>query len=119
MTFGKNLKTLRKNKKLSLRELEAEIGINHNTLGAYERGSIHPTMENGYKIAKYFEVSVEYLILGQGCTDTFRDNELHLLFKELDALEKQDREKIKSLIKRYIKSKKELLAVEKQINDIK
>ena len=50
MKIGKNLRKLRKEKNLSLRDLEKEVGISHNTLGTYERDTAQPTIENYFKL---------------------------------------------------------------------
>ena len=108
MKIGQNLRKLRKKKGLSLRELEKEIGISYNTLGSYERNTCQPTIENCYKICRYFEVPMEYLIFGDAVSQEFKDYELIQLLHEIDKMKPEDREVIKKLIKKYIKTKKEL-----------
>lgn len=108
MKIGQNLRKLRKKKGLSLRELEKEIGISYNTLGSYERNTCQPTIENCYKICKYFEVPMEYLIFGDDVSRDFKDYELTQLLHEIDEMKPEDREVIKKLIKKYINAKKEL-----------
>ena len=63
--IGDKLKDLRKKKGLSLRAVGKEIGISFNTLSAYERNIVQPTLENCYKMAKFFEVPIEYFIFGE------------------------------------------------------
>jgi len=115
MKIGQNLIKLRKKKGLSLRELEKEIGISYNTLGSYERNTCQPTIENCYKICKYFEVPMEYLIFGDAVSRDFKDYELIQLLHEIDEMKPEDREVIKKLIKRYISAKKELDEITKDI----
>jgi len=107
MKIGDNLRALRKKKGLSLRQLQNEVGISHNTLGSYERNTIQPTIENCYKLCKYFEVPIEYLILGENCSLNYKDIELVELFYLVDKMESGDRETIKKYINKYIKSKNE------------
>ena len=60
-----NLKRLREERGLSIRALSREVGITHYTLGAYERAQIVPSLENGFKLAEFFDVPVEYLVKGK------------------------------------------------------
>jgi len=108
MKIGDNLRKLRKVKGLSLRQLQKELGISHNTLGSYERNTIQPTIENCFKLCKYFEVPIEYLILGEDCKQNYNDIELIELFNKVDRMDKEDRETIKKYVQKYIKSKEEL-----------
>jgi transcriptional regulator with XRE-family HTH domain len=106
--IGAILKKLRTEKGLSIRRLGKEIGISFNTINAYERNAIHPTLESSYKMARYFDVPIEYFIFGDKATQTFRDAELLALFHEADALGKQDRSVIKSYIRKYLSTRKQL-----------
>ncbi len=106
--IGKVLRTLRNKHGLSLRRLGSEIGISFNTLNAYERNVIHPTLESSYKMARFFDVPIEYFIHGEKTTQEFRDAELRVLFQEADTLNKQDRLVIKSYLRKYLSTRKEL-----------
>jgi transcriptional regulator with XRE-family HTH domain len=96
--IGKVLRTLRNQSGLSLRKLGKEIGISFNTLNAYERNAIHPTLESSYKMARFFDIPIEYLIHGEKATQEYRDAELLTLFHEADALSREDRSVIKSYL---------------------
>jgi transcriptional regulator with XRE-family HTH domain len=106
--IGTVLKALRAQKGISLRKLGKEIGISFNTLNAYERNAIHPTLESSYKMARYFEVPIEYLIHGEKATQEFRDVELLAIFHDVDALSREDRSVIKSYIGKYLKTRTQL-----------
>jgi len=106
--IGTILKKLRTEKGLSIRRLGKEIGISFNTINAYERNAIHPTLESSYKMARYFDVPIEYFIFGDKATQAFRDAELLALFHEADALGKEDRSVIKSYIRKYLGTRKQL-----------
>lgn len=114
MRIGNNLRALRKKQGLSLRKLQNEVGISHNTLGSYERNTIQPTIENCYKLCKYFEVPIEHLILGENCSKNYKDIELVELFNLIDKMESEDRETIKKYIYKYIKSKKDFEQVKNE-----
>ena len=69
------LKELRKEKGLTLDEIQSEIGINRGTYNNYENGKTEPKPETWQALADYFGVSIPYL---QGKTS----------YKALDPLER-------------------------------
>ena len=102
--IGKILKSLRSQKGISLRSMGKEVGISFNTLNAYERNAIHPTLESCYKMSRFFDVPMEYFIFGDKLTQEYRDAELRALTQEVDRLGTSDRRVIKSYIKKYLKT---------------
>lgn len=56
-----NLKELRLKNELTLRDLSKQVGIPSSTLSRYETGSRVLVGVNMYKLANYFNVSVDYL----------------------------------------------------------
>ena len=106
--IGKVLRNLRNQSGLSLRKLGKEIGISFNTLNAYERNAIHPTLQSSYKMARFFDVPIEYFIHGEKTTQEFRDAELRVLFQQADTLNKEDRSVIKSYLRKYLSTRKQL-----------
>ena len=106
--IGKILKELRAQKGVSLRRMGKEAGLSFNTLNAYERNVIHPTLESCYKMSRYFDVPMEYFIFGDKLKQEYWDAELKALFKEVDGLNSVDRKVIKSYIKKYLKTKKQM-----------
>lgn len=92
LEIGNVLRRLRKEKGLPLRAVGENVGIPFNTLSAYERNIVQPTIENCYKLSKFFEVPIEYFILEDASKKEFRDVELLHLFHladSLDALQKE------------------------------
>lgn len=75
-----NLRKLREAKKLSLRELGKELDMNASVLGNYERGDRNPKTEVWEKIARYFDVSVPYIM---GLSDDF-ENTTKKIAEELE-----------------------------------
>lgn len=73
MSFGDRLRSLRKEKNLTLRELANELGISYSALGKYERNEHQPDFDTLEKIANYFDVRVDWLI---GRTDIKTFDEL-------------------------------------------
>jgi len=114
MKIGKNLRRLREERGFSLRELQNEIGISHNTLGSYERDAVQPTIENYYKLVEYFEVPFNYFAYGKEVTEDFIDSELKVLFKKLEKFSKKDRNIIKSYIRKYIKAREDIQKMQEE-----
>ena len=60
--IGERLKILRKNKGISQRELGDIIGLKKSTVSLYENNKTEPNDEIKIIIARYFNVSADYLI---------------------------------------------------------
>ncbi len=56
------LKILRKERKLSLKELGKDLGLAESTISLYETGRRQPDYATLLNIANYFNVSVDYLL---------------------------------------------------------
>lgn len=61
----KMLRTLRKEKGLSMKELGRIIGVAESTISQYETGKRQPDFETLLKLGEYFDVSVDYLLRGE------------------------------------------------------
>lgn len=59
--FGKILRELRKNEKLTQTQLAKKLGLAFSTISMYERGDREPDFEIMESIADYFNVSMDYL----------------------------------------------------------
>jgi len=114
LPIGDILKRLRKEKGLSLRALGSRVNISFNTLSAYERNTVQPTIENCYTLSKFFEVPIEYFILGEKSKKDFHDIKLLELFNDVDSLNGEDRVVIKNYIKKYLKTKYKLESLKKE-----
>ncbi|NAA52642.1 helix-turn-helix domain-containing protein [Enterococcus faecalis] len=64
MEFGQILRQLRKQRKLTQKELADIIFVEQTTISGYENGKIQPTAKVIIELADYFDVSTNYL-LGQ------------------------------------------------------
>ena len=62
ITFGKRLRELRTERKLSQQELAKIIGTNNSSICDWERGRSEPSLEALVKLCQFFEVSSDYLI---------------------------------------------------------
>ncbi len=60
--FGKNLKELRLNFKLSQRQLGKKLGVCNQTISFWETGAREPDLDMLKKIALFFSVSCDELL---------------------------------------------------------
>ena len=60
--FSERLKELRNLKTITQKQLAIEIGMSETGYQHYERGTREPSLTNIVKLAKYFEVSSDYLL---------------------------------------------------------
>ncbi len=60
----KGLRAIRKERKLTLREVEDITGVDANTISRYERGVLSPTAKTAEKIAEKLGVKVDELLNG-------------------------------------------------------
>jgi 5-methylcytosine-specific restriction protein A len=60
--FGEKLRTIRTQRKLSLRELAAALGVAYSAISEVETGKKRPGMEFVYAVSAYFGVSADDLL---------------------------------------------------------
>lgn len=60
--FGKRLKNLRKEKRLTQKQLAAMLGVRHSVISFYEVGDRIPSVEVIIKLAAALHVSSDYLL---------------------------------------------------------
>jgi transcriptional regulator with XRE-family HTH domain len=82
ISIGERITQLRKAKNWSQDELAKQIDSSRVMIGKYERGDNLPSIEVIVKLAKAFEVSVDYL-LGEGMNATYNKE----MIKRLDEVE--------------------------------
>ncbi len=114
-----NIRELRKEKNLTLKELSSELKKNDilliasDTLGKYERGEREPKLETWQALAKYFNVPVPYLQgLGVSRSEAINDivdkiideNERDVYFSSFTGIEHNLQEKITRSDVNYINS---------------
>jgi len=82
VTIGNHITKLRKSKNWSQDELAKEIGSSRIMIGKYERDESSPSIDIIIKLAKVFEVSVDYL-LGVGLHANYNPS----ILKRLEGIE--------------------------------
>ena len=64
--IAQNLYRLRKSKKLTLAAMGEQIGFSRNTIYGYEQGFIRPSRERLEMLAKFFQVTPNYILTKHG-----------------------------------------------------
>lgn len=67
--FGHRLRELRNNAKLTQEQVGNDTGITGCTIRAYETKNTLPRIDRVVDLAKYFNVSLDYLITGKEFKD--------------------------------------------------
>lgn len=62
MDYGKRLKQLREEKNLSQKELTERLLLNRSTYARYETSSTQPDYSTLFKLADFYDVSIDYLL---------------------------------------------------------
>ena len=106
-SFGYYLKKLRAERGISLRDLEKQVRISHNTLALYEKEHTVPSVENGFAIAEYFGLPLEYFLKGGSVVSDFRDATLRDLCRRVDEMGDEDRELAKKYLSRLVDNRDE------------
>ena len=64
MNFSNNLRNLRQEKHVTQKQLAAHLCLSRSTIAGYETKSHQPDFATLEKLANFFEVSIDYLIIG-------------------------------------------------------
>ena len=60
--FSNNLYKLRKESKVSQQKLAEFVGVSQQCISEWEKGKIEPTLSYLWKIADFFDVSIDFLV---------------------------------------------------------
>jgi transcriptional regulator with XRE-family HTH domain len=106
-TFSERMRELRKEKRISLEKLAEMMGTTKATLSRYENSKRVPNIEFVEKLAKIFNVSVDYLL---GHTDIRNpsdeiteavedDPDLRIIERARQKMSPKDRERMMKILK--------------------
>jgi len=104
LDIGSKISELRKAKKWSQEDLAKEVGSSRVMIGNYERNSNTPSIDIILKIAKVFDVSVDYLV-GEGQLSTY-DKEVLKRIEDIEHLPEEDKNHLFYVIDNLIKAVK-------------
>lgn len=65
MSFGDNLRAIRKQKNISQEDLAGRLNVSRQAISKWEQNSGYPEMEKVIQLAKILDISLDHLVLGQ------------------------------------------------------
>jgi len=86
MTYGKKLKILRKRKGMSQKELTKKLNLNRSTYARYETSTTQPDYDTLKILAKFHNVSIDYILDHNTTYINFTDTETKYFEKEIKEL---------------------------------
>ena len=104
MTFGERILSLRKKQKWSQGELAKKVGTSAPIVGRYERNEIKPSIEVAKKLADALNVTIDYLITGNGSAVMNKKNLQRL--QDIQLLDSNKQNTLFDLIDTYIQNYK-------------
>ena len=78
-TLAVNLKALRKNVKLTQKELTDELSLKRTAISNIENRNMEPPLDTLLKLSRYFNVSIDFLV---GNIDNFESKNIRESLKE-------------------------------------
>ena len=108
LNIGSKITELRKNKGLSQAQLAEAVNASRDIIGKYERNDNSPSIEMALKIAKVFDVSVDYL-LGEGKHANF-DKETLKRLADIGNLDQNTRNVLFDVIDTFLRDAKARVA---------
>lgn len=97
------IKELCKEHNISIFELENQIGISRGVLYTWKKSA--PSIEKVYKVAKYFNVSIDYLVnhhvKGENILHITNSDDRTLVKKYLRLSDKKHKDSVEQLIDKY------------------
>lgn len=101
-SFSKNLKYLRKLKKVSQLDLAEKLKVDRSTISKWETGDIDPTVGNVIGVANFFNIDIASLI-NRDLIDDKIDEIDNLYNNNKHLLTDEDKDMIKFIIEKRIK----------------
>ena len=101
--LGDKLRKLRQEKHLSLDDLATKTNSSKSYLWELEKGTKKPSAEKLAELAKYFAVSLDYLMNEE---DNQPIDTANRIFTRVNSLSEEDQKKIESIIETLFSDKK-------------
>lgn len=102
LNIGSKIIELRKAKSWSQEDLAKEVGSSRVMIGKYERNDNAPSIEVLLKMAKAFDVTVDYII-GEGQLSNY-DKDVLKRIEDIEELDSETRSKLFFLIDNVIQN---------------
>ncbi len=82
-----NLKQIRKQRKLTQKDIAKNLNIDYTTYGRYENGLTEPNIDTLLKLSKILGVSIDYIVNNKPTMLTEQEREMLDLFGQLSNVE--------------------------------
>ncbi|MEW7279220.1 helix-turn-helix transcriptional regulator [Aquimarina sp. 2201CG1-2-11] len=102
LDIGSKIISLRKKQNLSQSDLAKRVDVSRTIIGNYERNENAPSVDILLKIAKVFDVSVDYLV-GEGQLSTY-DKDVLKRIEDIEQLDEDTKSKLFFLIDNVIQN---------------
>ena len=90
MNFGDVLRSLLEERNITQKKLAIDLNIAPSTIGGYVQNSSEPDSETLKRLAKYFDVTTDYLLdYRSGKADTHEEDDLLRIFRSLSVEQKE------------------------------
>ena len=109
MFISERIKELRTGKKLTQSDLATEVGLTYVQIGRYETGKSSPSAEVLQKLAAALDTTTDYLMNGSNdevVSAQLTDKELLSQFREVEKLDQEDKQLVKTFIDAFITKRK-------------
>lgn len=89
MSFGDNLRALIEERNMTQKELAKQLNIAPSTMGSYVQNTREPDFNTLKLLAKYFDVSTDYLLdFNSNQTVSHQEDDLLRIFRSLSPVQK-------------------------------
>ena len=109
MGISERIEELRTGKKLTQSDLATEVGLTYVQIGRYETGKSSTSADVLQKLAAALDTTTDYLMNGSNdemVSVQLTDKELLLRFLEVEKLDQQDKNLIKTFIHAFFTKRK-------------
>ena len=90
MNFGDVLRSLLEERNITQKKLAIDLNIAPSTIGGYVQNISEPDFETLKRLAKYFDVTTDYLLdYRSGKEDTHEEDDLLRIFRSLSVEQKE------------------------------
>ena len=113
-TVGPRIKALRKAKNLTQQEVADYLNVKRPNLSKIEKGEVTPTLKHILRLCEFFQVSIQFLILGKQSKELPDFQEMtHKIFEMLDHMSKNP-SFMHAMLSHYFLKKLEYLKYEQE-----
>lgn len=98
--FSTRVKELRERSHMSMEQLATELGVTKSRVNMWENNGTLPRSDVLVKLAKYFEVTIDYLLGNDDASEVSKTNvKLNALQRNLGKLNEEDLAKAEGMLK--------------------